>query len=155
MPREIDRVQFVERSHGAEMEARSADGAGGIGRINGVATEWSADNLGAAGVLTPKWAAGQAAVLKAKSARAAAGWPAAPDLRAGGGSRLERRRRQHERIRTGDVLTFPTGREPRRASGEIEGREAIPHAAAAATTAAAAASSAGRVERPEAGGAAA
>ena len=123
---------------------------GRIGRVNGVATEWSADNLGAAGVLTPKWAAGQAAVLKAKSARAAAGWPAAPDLRTGGGNRLERRRRQHGRIMSGDVLTFPTGRESGRAGGEIGRGQAIPQAAAAA----AGATGAGRARRPESGSAA-
>ena len=82
-----------------------------LGRVNGTATNWSLEYLGVAGVVTPKWAAGQGPIMRAKRERAAGSWPAAPDLRTMGFSRRDRRVAERRDLESGAKLWFPTGYE--------------------------------------------
>ena len=82
-----------------------------LGRVNGVATNWSLEYLGVAGVITPEWAVGQRAVMRAKRERAAMSWPATPDLRSAGFNRRARREAERRDLKSGARLRFPTGYE--------------------------------------------
>ena len=130
-----------------------------LGRVSGVATNWSLEYLGVAGVVTPEWAVGQAPILRAKRERAAKSWPAAPDLRTMGYSRRERRIAERRDLDSGAIQRFPTGYEENNGKrGERNGAEIIQglptldgagtaaapdaHASSAASSAAASSSSA-------------
>lgn len=79
------------------------------GRVHGMATLWSLEHLGGAGVVTAEWAAGQRAVARAKRARADGGWAAA--AAPGTMNRRDRRAESHKRLREGRVAVYPTGYE--------------------------------------------
>ena len=97
-----------------------------LGRVSGVATNWSLQYLGVAGVVTPEWAVGQAPILRAKRERAAKSWPAAPDLRTMGYSRRERRIAERRDLDSGEIQRFPTGYEDDNGKrGERNGAEII------------------------------
>ena len=97
-----------------------------LGRVSGVATNWSLQYLGVAGVVTPEWAVGQAPILRAKRERAAKSWPAAPDLRTMGYSRRERRIAERRDLDSGAIQRFPTGYEEDNGKrGERNGAEII------------------------------
>lgn len=97
-----------------------------LGRVSGVATNWSLEYLGVAGVVTPEWAVGQAPILRAKRERAAKSWPAAPDLRTMGYSRRERRIAERRDLDSGAIQRFPTGYEEDNGKrGERNGAEII------------------------------
>ena len=82
-----------------------------LGRVSGTATNWSLEYLGVAGVVTPKWAAGQGPIMRAKSERAAMSWPASPDLRTMGFNRRDRRVAERRDLESGALFWFPTGYE--------------------------------------------
>ena len=129
-----------------------------LGRVNGVATNWSLQYLGVAGVVTPEWAVGQGPIMRAKRARAEAAWPATPDLRTMGFNRRDRREAERRDLASGARLRFPTGYEDD--DGDGHGRKGaehdgtgvpgmpsgtdVPAAAAAMAAAARAAAGAGR-----------
>ena len=130
-----------------------------LGRVNGVATNWSLEYLGVAGVVTPKWAVGQGPVMRAKRARAEAAWPATPDLRSMGFSRSDRRIAERRDLDGGARLRFPTGYEDadgsRRNGAEHDGAgvPGMPNGADVPAAAAAVARAAARARTAEGEGA--
>ena len=91
-----------------------------LGRVSGVAANWSLQYLGAAGVITTGWAAGRAPAMRAKRGRAAKSRPAAPDLRTAGLNRRDRREAERRNLESGALLRFPTGYED---GGRKRGRD--------------------------------
>ena len=96
-----------------------------LGRVNGVATNWSLEYLGVAGVITPEWAVGQAPIMRAKRDRAAKSWPATPDLRSAGFNRRDRREAERRDLKSGARQRFPTGYEGDNRRKERDGSEII------------------------------
>ena len=96
-----------------------------LGRVSGVATNWSLQYLGVAGVITTEWAVGRAPVMRAKRERAAKSWPAAPDLRTAGFNRRDRREAERRNLESGALLRFPTGYEDDGRKRERDGSEII------------------------------
>ena len=96
-----------------------------LGRVSGVATNWSLQYLGVAGVITTEWAVGRAPVMRAKRERAAKSWPAVPDLRTAGFNRRDRREAERRNLESGALLRFPTGYEDDGRKRERDGSEII------------------------------